>query len=225
MGPGKRSKTQCRFEDLSDSIFKRKWKSCCMAAIAEWYRDRIVACLVTSSCPVPLKTHRVGQRCTLNLSRAETSNRWCGVVVRVLSSGLSSSLGTSEVLAEQGRLSLSSLLQWVGMWSGREKNKSRNCLTRERVENREGSLGYPGFVKPVFTKDSKPLGKRKRSQVPLRRQAVDFGKGVYLIQRPTGPQQRRAYLRRLRRKETLFWPVVKGLDSCSLKLVEGGIAA
>ncbi|GFW74930.1 hypothetical protein TNCV_2677981 [Trichonephila clavipes] len=31
------------------------------------------------------------------------------------------------------------------------------------VENREGSLGYPGFVTPVFTKDSKPLGKRKRS--------------------------------------------------------------
>ncbi|GFY04625.1 transposable element Tcb2 transposase [Trichonephila clavipes] len=34
------------------------------------------------SCPVPLKTRRVGQRCTLNLSRAETSSRWCGVVVR-----------------------------------------------------------------------------------------------------------------------------------------------
>ncbi|GFW28017.1 uncharacterized protein TNCV_768971 [Trichonephila clavipes] len=35
-----------------------------------------------SSIPVPLKTRRVGQRCTLNLSRAETSSRWCGVVVR-----------------------------------------------------------------------------------------------------------------------------------------------
>ncbi|GFX66088.1 uncharacterized protein TNCV_4102281 [Trichonephila clavipes] len=52
------------------------------AAVAEWYRYRIVACLVTSSIPVPLKTRRVGQRCTLNLSRAETSSRWCGVVVR-----------------------------------------------------------------------------------------------------------------------------------------------
>ncbi|GFY15201.1 uncharacterized protein TNCV_1570141 [Trichonephila clavipes] len=41
---------------------------------------RTVACLVTSSSPVPLKTRRVGQRCTLNLSRAETSSRWCGVV-------------------------------------------------------------------------------------------------------------------------------------------------
>ncbi|GFW51930.1 uncharacterized protein TNCV_1188611 [Trichonephila clavipes] len=53
-----------------------------IAAVAEWYRYRTVACLVTSSSPVPLKNHRVGQRCTLNLSRAETSSRWCGVVVR-----------------------------------------------------------------------------------------------------------------------------------------------
>ncbi|GFS69005.1 uncharacterized protein TNCV_4570161 [Trichonephila clavipes] len=43
---------------------------------------RTVACFVTGSSPVPLKTRRVGQRCTLNLSRAETSSRWCGVVVR-----------------------------------------------------------------------------------------------------------------------------------------------
>ncbi|GFS94506.1 uncharacterized protein TNCV_2015171 [Trichonephila clavipes] len=53
-----------------------------VAAVAKWYRYRIVACLVTSSSPVPLKTRRVGQRCTLNMSRAETSSRWCGVVVR-----------------------------------------------------------------------------------------------------------------------------------------------
>ncbi|GFT57350.1 uncharacterized protein TNCV_3969731 [Trichonephila clavipes] len=53
-----------------------------MAVVAEWYRHRIVAGFVTSSIPVPLKTRRVGQRCTLNLSRAETSSRWCGVVVR-----------------------------------------------------------------------------------------------------------------------------------------------
>ncbi|GFU21399.1 uncharacterized protein TNCV_891431 [Trichonephila clavipes] len=52
------------------------------AAVAEWYRYRTVACFVTSSSPVPLKTRRVGQRCTLNLSRAETSSRWCCVVVR-----------------------------------------------------------------------------------------------------------------------------------------------
>ncbi|GFS63706.1 uncharacterized protein TNCV_1127591 [Trichonephila clavipes] len=52
-----------------------------MAAVAEWYRYRTVACLVRSSSPVPLKTHRVGQRCTLNLSRAETSSR-VGMVFR-----------------------------------------------------------------------------------------------------------------------------------------------
>ncbi|GFT89784.1 hypothetical protein TNCV_1665541 [Trichonephila clavipes] len=38
--------------------------------------------LVTSSSPVPPKTHRVGEQCTLNLSKAQTSSRWCGVVVR-----------------------------------------------------------------------------------------------------------------------------------------------
>ncbi|GFV38912.1 uncharacterized protein TNCV_192801 [Trichonephila clavipes] len=52
------------------------------AAVAEWYRYRTVACFVTGSSPVPLKTRCVGQRCTLNLSRAETSSRWWGVVVR-----------------------------------------------------------------------------------------------------------------------------------------------
>ncbi|GFX95145.1 uncharacterized protein TNCV_3606041 [Trichonephila clavipes] len=53
-----------------------------VAAVAEWYGYRTVACFVMGSSPVPLKTRRVGQRCTLNLSRAETSSRWCGVVVR-----------------------------------------------------------------------------------------------------------------------------------------------
>ncbi|GFU49848.1 uncharacterized protein TNCV_4686151 [Trichonephila clavipes] len=33
---------------------------------------------VTSSSPVPLKTHRVWEKCTLNLSRVQTSS--CGVV-------------------------------------------------------------------------------------------------------------------------------------------------
>ncbi|GFY25666.1 uncharacterized protein TNCV_2487861 [Trichonephila clavipes] len=36
---------------------------------------------VMSSSPVPIKTRRVGQQCTLNLSRAEMSSYWCGVVV------------------------------------------------------------------------------------------------------------------------------------------------
>ncbi|GFW77736.1 hypothetical protein TNCV_134271 [Trichonephila clavipes] len=37
---------------------------------------------VMSLSPVPLKTRRVEQRCTLKLPTAETSSRWCGVVVR-----------------------------------------------------------------------------------------------------------------------------------------------
>ncbi|GFT29269.1 hypothetical protein TNCV_3588481 [Trichonephila clavipes] len=45
------------------------------AAVAQWSGYRIVAGLVTNSSPVPLKTRRVGQRCTLNLSRAQTSSR------------------------------------------------------------------------------------------------------------------------------------------------------
>ncbi|GFW19639.1 hypothetical protein TNCV_1605301 [Trichonephila clavipes] len=32
--------------------------------------------------PSTTKSRRAGQRCTLNLSRAETSVRWCGVVIR-----------------------------------------------------------------------------------------------------------------------------------------------
>ncbi|GFY07007.1 uncharacterized protein TNCV_4202781 [Trichonephila clavipes] len=53
-----------------------------LAVVAEESRYQIVAGLVTNSSPIPLKTRRVGQRCTINLSRAETSSRWCGVVVR-----------------------------------------------------------------------------------------------------------------------------------------------
>ncbi|GFY34646.1 hypothetical protein TNCV_1373371 [Trichonephila clavipes] len=49
-----------------------------VATVAEKYRYRIVARQGTSSSSVPLKTRQVGQRCTLNLSRAETSSRWCG---------------------------------------------------------------------------------------------------------------------------------------------------
>ncbi|GFW44068.1 uncharacterized protein TNCV_998331 [Trichonephila clavipes] len=45
------------------------------AAVAQWSRNRIMA-------GMSRKTRRVGQRCTLNLSRAETSSSWCGVVVR-----------------------------------------------------------------------------------------------------------------------------------------------
>ncbi|GFU89269.1 uncharacterized protein TNCV_4278831 [Trichonephila clavipes] len=59
--------------------FKKRGAS---SAVAEWSRYRIETGLVTSSSPVPLKARRVGVRCTLNLSRDQTSSRWCGVVVR-----------------------------------------------------------------------------------------------------------------------------------------------
>ncbi|GFU52591.1 uncharacterized protein TNCV_617071 [Trichonephila clavipes] len=44
--------------------------------------DLLITKGVTSSIPVPLKTRRVGKRCTLNLSRAQTSSCWSGVVVK-----------------------------------------------------------------------------------------------------------------------------------------------
>ncbi|GFV38562.1 uncharacterized protein TNCV_3224681 [Trichonephila clavipes] len=45
----------------------------------------------------------------------------------------------------------------VGLWSGREKKKRKIGMARKRAENREGSLGFPGVVKPVFTKDTLPF--------------------------------------------------------------------
>ncbi|GFS78465.1 hypothetical protein TNCV_3147221 [Trichonephila clavipes] len=40
-------------------------------------------------------------------------------------------------------------------------------MARKRAENRERSLGYPGFMKPVFTKDSKaPWEKEKITWAP-----------------------------------------------------------
>ncbi|GFV27257.1 hypothetical protein TNCV_3459512 [Trichonephila clavipes] len=40
---------------------------------------------------VPLKSLCVGERCTLNMSRAQTSSRWCVVAVRRVSAQMSSS--------------------------------------------------------------------------------------------------------------------------------------
>ncbi|GFT19990.1 hypothetical protein TNCV_4994041 [Trichonephila clavipes] len=53
-----------------------------MASVAEWSRYRIVAALITSSSPVPLKIRPVRERCTLNLSRAQTFSHLWGLVVR-----------------------------------------------------------------------------------------------------------------------------------------------
>ncbi|GFT84242.1 DUF1758 domain-containing protein [Trichonephila clavipes] len=75
-------RTQEKYGDFLTPLVESCLPEEILAAVAEWYRYRTVACFVTGSSPVPLKTRRVGQRCTLNLSRAETSSRWCGVVVR-----------------------------------------------------------------------------------------------------------------------------------------------
>ncbi|GFU45942.1 hypothetical protein TNCV_5102421 [Trichonephila clavipes] len=40
-----------------------------------------------------------------------------------------------------------------------KRRKGEMGRQEKRVENREISLGYPGFVRSVFTKYSKPLGK------------------------------------------------------------------
>ncbi|GFU89655.1 uncharacterized protein TNCV_1920651 [Trichonephila clavipes] len=61
-----------------DDFFQHLWKGCGSPVVRVSDHGRYVM----SSSPVPLKTHRVGQRCTLHLSRAETSSRWCGAVVR-----------------------------------------------------------------------------------------------------------------------------------------------
>ncbi|GFU37250.1 hypothetical protein TNCV_4272501 [Trichonephila clavipes] len=44
----------------------------------------------------PQKTRRVGAQCPLNLSRAQTSSRWCGVVVRRRRCQLSSQLSAYD---------------------------------------------------------------------------------------------------------------------------------
>ncbi|GFV11937.1 hypothetical protein TNCV_2521581 [Trichonephila clavipes] len=59
----------------------------------------------------------------------------------------------------------------AGLWSGREKKKREILMARKRAENREGSLGFPGIVKPVFTKDSKPpREKEKITRAPRERE-------------------------------------------------------
>ncbi|GFT57030.1 hypothetical protein TNCV_1690951 [Trichonephila clavipes] len=71
----------CLLKQMIRYVSKRRmylhWKHLMMlntfATAAGW---RVISSLV------PLKTHRVKERCRLNLSRAQTSSRWCGVVVR-----------------------------------------------------------------------------------------------------------------------------------------------
>ncbi|GFU92474.1 hypothetical protein TNCV_4794031 [Trichonephila clavipes] len=55
---------------LDAQTWRGRTQDAVVAVVAEWYRYRIVACIVTSSSPVPLKTCRAGVQCTFNTSRA-----------------------------------------------------------------------------------------------------------------------------------------------------------
>ncbi|GFT26446.1 uncharacterized protein TNCV_3603151 [Trichonephila clavipes] len=100
------------------------------AAVAEWSRYRIVTDLVTCSSPEPLKTFRVGARCTFNLLRAETPSLWCGVVVRrvVPARVSSSSIAKSPRVAEQHEVNTHSLLV-------RKCGDQLRCYPRYLTEN------------------------------------------------------------------------------------------
>ncbi|GFV41766.1 hypothetical protein TNCV_3629171 [Trichonephila clavipes] len=56
------------------------WRTCGRSSQVVKVLDR--GWLVTSSSPAALKIHRVGKRCTLSLSRAQTSSHCYGVVVK-----------------------------------------------------------------------------------------------------------------------------------------------
>ncbi|GFY35364.1 hypothetical protein TNCV_797131 [Trichonephila clavipes] len=64
---------------------------------------------------------------------------------------------------------------------GQEKKRRKGKFEwQERgPKNREGSLGFPGFVKPVFTKDSKtPREKEKITRAPRERETRTHLKAV-----------------------------------------------
>ncbi|GFT82519.1 transposable element Tcb2 transposase [Trichonephila clavipes] len=125
---------------------------------------------VMSSSPVPLKTRRVGERCTLNRSRAQTSSHWCGVVVR--REGASSVEPVGERLAHRvencrlvdapcfwpGGSFRSVPLEMVGS-SGHEKVPTRRKPDverpgRPRGERIEGSTFLNGVPGAIFQQDN-----------------------------------------------------------------------
>ncbi|GFV74794.1 hypothetical protein TNCV_1040321 [Trichonephila clavipes] len=55
-----------------------RYQGCCSSVVKVPDHGRHVM----GSILVPLKTHHEGERCTLNLWRAQTSSLWCGVVIR-----------------------------------------------------------------------------------------------------------------------------------------------
>ncbi|GFX92527.1 hypothetical protein TNCV_710321 [Trichonephila clavipes] len=76
---------------------------------------------------IPLKTRRVGQRCTLNLSRAQTSSRWSSrrgnagsgvVLVTFREFEIKRSFTKSSRVAEQCDVNIHSLHSRVGVTTG-----------------------------------------------------------------------------------------------------------
>ncbi|GFU50731.1 hypothetical protein TNCV_241171 [Trichonephila clavipes] len=63
----------------------------------------------------------------------------------------------------------------VDLRSGREKKKRKFEWQEKRAENREGSLGFPGFVKPVFTKDNRLQPRNSTSVAELANRWLDLG--------------------------------------------------
>ncbi|GFT58131.1 hypothetical protein TNCV_723031 [Trichonephila clavipes] len=56
-----------------------------------------------------------------------------------------------------------------------EKKEREIGMARKRAENREGSLGFPGFVKPVFTKDNRLQPRNSTSVAELANRWLDRG--------------------------------------------------
>ncbi|GFW46664.1 hypothetical protein TNCV_1937331 [Trichonephila clavipes] len=67
------------FDETSSSEVSSRIES---GALPLWSRKRTRGRRVMSLSLVPLKTGRVGERCTLNISRTQTSSLWWGVEVR-----------------------------------------------------------------------------------------------------------------------------------------------
>ncbi|GFS47856.1 probable RNA-directed DNA polymerase from transposon X-element [Trichonephila clavipes] len=81
-----------------------------VAVVAEWSRYRIVAGLVTSLSPVPLNTRRIGERCTFNLPRAQTSSR-CPYGIAILAQSASKACVTHFLHKH-----LAELEDWYKKW-------------------------------------------------------------------------------------------------------------
>ncbi|GFX59532.1 hypothetical protein TNCV_2034601 [Trichonephila clavipes] len=74
------SRSACHEFEPSAEFFHNEWgRGCQLVKVPDrgW--------LVTSSSPISPKIRRVGEGWTLNLSRVQTSSRWCAVEVRASS--------------------------------------------------------------------------------------------------------------------------------------------